>query len=50
VNKDDPNRSAPIIDMAASMADYQSRIKRLEEVIIYFIHRKSQMEASVRRD
>lgn len=33
MNKDDPNRSAPIIDMAASMADYQSRIKRLEEEI-----------------
>lgn len=27
----------PIIDMAASMADYQSRIKRLEEVLIYVI-------------
>ncbi len=30
--KEDPNRSAPIIDMAASMADYQSRIRKLEEV------------------
>ena len=31
--KEDPNRSAPIIDMAASMADYQSRIRKLEEEI-----------------
>lgn len=30
--KEDPNRSTPIIDMAASMADYQSRIRKLEEV------------------
>ena len=32
VQKDDPNKSSPLINLAESMADYQSKIRKLEEV------------------
>lgn len=30
VQKEDPNKSSPLINLAESMADYQSKIRKLE--------------------